>query len=173
MNLTDAQKQKVAEWIAQGLKLSEIQNRVGSELGLRLTYMEVKMLLADLELKPKDQDRPKADAQIGLVAPTSAQAAGPQAAQGSVPPDDDAPLPPEAFPSGTPGSISVTVDTITRPGAMVSGKVTFSDQKTAEWHLDQYGRLGFAPSEKGYRPSQNDLLAFQNELQMQLAKMGY
>ena len=32
MNLDDAQRQKVAEWIAQGLKLSDIQNRLASEL---------------------------------------------------------------------------------------------------------------------------------------------
>ena len=82
-------------------------------------------------------------------------------------------MPPESFPGGSGAGVSVTVDTITRPGAMVSGKVTFSDQKTAEWHLDQHGRLGFAPTEKGYQPAQNDLLSFQNELQMQLAKMGY
>ena len=56
---------------------------------------------------------------------------------------------------------------------MVGGKVTFSDQKTAEWHLDQYGRLGFAPAEKGYRPSEPDLVAFQTELQSQLARFGY
>ena len=59
MNLTDIQKQKVAEWIQAGLKLSEIQGRIDTELGVRLTYMEVKLLLADLELKPKDQDPPK------------------------------------------------------------------------------------------------------------------
>ena len=33
MNLDEAQRKKVAEWIAQGLKLSDIQTRLASELG--------------------------------------------------------------------------------------------------------------------------------------------
>src|SRR5437762_14369483 len=41
MNLDDAQRKKVGEWIAQGQKLSEIQSRLASELGVRLTYMDV------------------------------------------------------------------------------------------------------------------------------------
>ena len=32
MNLDEAQRKKVAEWVAQGLKLSEIQNRLGVAL---------------------------------------------------------------------------------------------------------------------------------------------
>ncbi len=178
MNLTDVQKQKVVQWIQEGLKLSEIQNKLGSELEIRMTYMEVKMLMADLDLKPKDQERPKPPA--ALTAPPDA---APQAAAASPltttpiagePGLDD----PMAGDGGTPpplgaSSVAVTVDTVTRPGSVVSGKVTFSDQKTAEWYLDQYGRLGFAPTEKGYRPSQMDLMAFQTELQNQLARFGY
>jgi len=59
MNLDDEQKRKVTEWIAQGLKLSEIQKRLGDELGLRLTYMEARLLVDDLKLMPKDTERPK------------------------------------------------------------------------------------------------------------------
>ena len=50
MNLDEAQRQKVVEWIGQGLKLSEIQNRLISELGLTLTYMDVRLLVDDLKL---------------------------------------------------------------------------------------------------------------------------
>jgi hypothetical protein len=56
---------------------------------------------------------------------------------------------------------------------VASGKVTFSDGKRAEWYLDQMGRLGLAPMEKGYRPSQTDLVSFQTELQTELARLGY
>src|SRR5438270_5347827 len=59
MNLDDAQRQKAAEWIAQGLKLSEIQNRIASELGVKMTYMDVRLLVDDLKLTPKDQEKPK------------------------------------------------------------------------------------------------------------------
>jgi hypothetical protein len=67
----------------------------------------------------------------------------------------------------------VTVDQIARPGALVSGKVTFSDGNSAEWYLDQMGRLGLSPQQQGYRPSQTDLMTFQTELQNQLAQMGF
>ena len=59
MNLDESQRKKVAEWIGQGLKLSEIQSRIHSELGLRPTYMEVRLLVDDLKLVPKDIEPPK------------------------------------------------------------------------------------------------------------------
>jgi hypothetical protein len=42
MNLDEGQKRKVTEWIEQGLKLSEIQAKLGSELGVSMTYMDVR-----------------------------------------------------------------------------------------------------------------------------------
>ena len=59
MILTDVQRAKVAEWINAGAKMSEIQNRLLSELGLKLTYMEVRFLVDDLKLTPKDPEPPK------------------------------------------------------------------------------------------------------------------
>jgi hypothetical protein len=176
MNLTDAQKQKVTEWIQQGLKLSEIQSRIDSELGLRLTYMEVKFLLADLELRPKDQERPKAVPPLAAAQGSAGGASGggqPSQTESAPPPmlspEPELPAPPQS----APGGVQVSLDTVTRPGAVVSGRVTFSDGKSAEWYLDQYGRLGMAPGEKGYKPSQMDIMAFQTELQNQLARYGY
>ena len=174
--MTEAQKQKVVEWIQQGLKLSEIQTRIDSELGVRMTYMEVKMLLADLELKPKDQEPAKTAAPLVGAAPAAGgnREGTPSPGLSSPAPaePEDEPFAPDAPPPGLGGNVAVSIDTITRPGALVSGKVTFSDQKTADWYLDQMGRLGMAPTEKGYRPSQMDVMAFQNELQNQLAKLG-
>ena len=40
MNLEDNQRQAVSKWISEGAKLSEIQNRLASEFGIKLTYME-------------------------------------------------------------------------------------------------------------------------------------
>src|SRR6266542_1781444 len=66
MNLDDRQKKAVAGWIAEGLRLSEIQSRLNSEFGVSLTYMEVRLLVDDLKLLPKDPP-PKVDKP--LVAP--------------------------------------------------------------------------------------------------------
>ena len=66
MNLTDEQRQRVTAWILQGAKLSEIQNRLASEFGIKLTYMEARFLVDDLKLTPKDPEPPK------VVAPQAA-----------------------------------------------------------------------------------------------------
>lgn len=71
------------------------------------------------------------------------------------------------------GVVNVTMDTLTLPGAMVSGKVTFSDGETAIWMLDQTGRPGLDPDTPGYRPSQEDIMEFQVQLRGLLQKSGY
>jgi hypothetical protein len=158
MNLDDAQRKKVAGWITEGLKISEIQNRLASELGVRMTYMDVRMLVDDLKLIPKDAE-PKPVAP--MLAPDSAKPAAQPA---------PSPLPESAAPIG---SVSVVVDQIARPGAIVSGKVTFSDGNKAEWHLDQTGRLGLATQQQGYRPSAPDVQQFQAALEAELSKLGF
>ncbi|HEY4983862.1 MAG TPA: hypothetical protein VIJ24_02250 [Verrucomicrobiae bacterium] len=156
MNLDEVQKKKVAEWIAQGAKLSEIQNRVAAEFGLRLTYMDVRFLVDDLKLTPKDPEPPPKPIQPVAAAPA---------------PADAAPMTAGAKPPA--GGVSISLDKITKPGAIVSGQVTFSDGQPADWHLDETGRLGLAARQAGYRPSAADVQAFQTALQNELAKAGF
>ncbi|HEX7861236.1 MAG TPA: hypothetical protein VF773_12965 [Verrucomicrobiae bacterium] len=163
MKLDDAQKQKVSAWIEEGLKLSEIQDKLNKEFGLGMTYMEVRFLIDDLGVKLKDKPQEKPPE---IPAPKPPPATGKPAQPGLVPEGDDAG-------DFVGGKVAVTVDQVTRPGALVSGKVTFSDGKAAEWYLDQMGRLGLAPKEQGYKPSQDDLMEFQTELQNELAKLGF
>lgn len=167
MKLDDAQKKTVIGWIEQGLKLAEIQKRLSAELGLNPTYMELRFLVDDLKVMPKDPETPKKPETV----PT-AKAAGPV---GEADFAEEAPVPEssaEPVPAAT-GQVSVSLDQITRPGAMISGKVTFSDGNTAEWYLDQMGRLGVVPAVQGYKPTQEDVQTFQMELQQQLQKMGF
>lgn len=152
MNLTEEQRQRVTAWILQGAKLAEVQSRLQSEFGIKLTYMETRFLVDDLKLTPKDPEPPKV--------PESGGATGAKS-----------PLKTEAAPA--PGGVSVSVDQIARPGAVVSGKVTFSDGQKADWYLDQTGRLGVVPAQQGYKPSQSDVQEFQTALQSELAKMGF
>ena len=161
MNLDDAQRKKVAEWIKQGLKLSEIQSRIASELGLHLTYMDVRLLVDDLKLTPKDVEQPKTAGGV-LSAPGAAAAASRPAS-----------APQAAAPAPGPGSVSVDVDQIARPGAVVSGKVTFSYGNAAEWYFDQAGRLSLLPQKTGYRPSASDLQQFQAVLDAELSQLGF
>jgi len=160
MQLNEAQRQQVSTWIAGGAKLSEIQNRLGAELGIRLTYMEARMLVDDLKLVPKDPEPPK------VVAPPE-----PAPAPAGAPPLPVHDLTDPAAPAGV--KVSVIVDQITRPGSIISGKVTFSDAQEASWYLDQTGRLGLVPKVAGYKPSAPDVQEFQLALQREVAKLGY
>src|SRR3989442_10612862 len=123
MNLDDAQKKKVTEWIAQGLKLSEIQKRLGDELGLRLTYMEARLLVDDLKLIPKDTEPPKPVELSGKPADQGADAP----VAGAEPSEEAGELPEGELPRAGAGNVKVKVDRIARPGAVASGSVTFSD----------------------------------------------
>jgi hypothetical protein len=154
MNLDEAQKKQVAAWIEAGLKIAEIQKKLESEFSLRATYLDTRLLIDDLKLRPKDPELPK------VAAPPA------PAKEAAVPPPAPAPAP-------APGGVSVTVDQIARPGALVSGGVKFSDGQAAKWYLDETGRLGLQPQQEGYKPAAADIQAFQRELQGQLQRMGF
>jgi len=162
MNLDEAQRQRVTAWVLQGAKLSEIQTRLAEEFKIKLTYMEVRFLVDDLKLKLKDPEPPKVVEPPPAAKPAAAPAASKQTLSGKE----------ASLPSGG-GKVSVGVDQITRPGAIVSGKVTFSDGQTADWHLDQTGRLVLVSKQQGYKPSPADVQDFQIALQQEVAKLGY
>lgn len=155
MNLTEDQRQRVTAWILQGAKLSEIQNRLLSEFSIKLTYMEVRFLVDDLKLTPRDPEPPKVPE--------------PPTAEPKVIGKE------KAAPTSAPGigKVSIGVDQIARPGAVVSGKVTFSDGQQADWYLDQTGRLGVVPAVQGYKPSATDVQQFQTALQEELQRAGF
>jgi hypothetical protein len=146
MSLTEDQRASISKWIEEGASLSDIQKRLKEEFQLSLTYLETRLLADDLKLRLKEPERP--------IEPL--------------------PLPtPDKAASAPGGKVSVTIDQITRPGAMVSGRTTFSDGQSAEWYLDQTGRLGLNPSTPGYRPSQQDVMDFQIELEKLARSQGF
>ncbi len=157
MQLTDEQKKVVAGWIADGAKLSEVQQRLGEEFDIRLTYMEARFLVDDLKLVPAERVEPPKKAEEAPVAPG-----------GSTSPDGE--LPPAQAPGA--GKVQVSLDKIVRPGALVSGKVTFSDGVVADWYLDQMGRFGLVPPTPEYRPAQEDLAEFRILLERELSRQG-
>jgi len=160
MNLTEEQRQRVTAWILQGAKLAEVQSRLQSEFGIKLTYMEARFLVDDLKLVPKDPEPPKVVATPADKSPLTTKPVSEEVL-------NDIPAPAGG------GKVSVSVDQITRPGAIVSGKVTFSDGQNADWYLDQTGRLGVVPKQQGYKPSAADVQDFQLALQSEVAKLGF
>jgi len=167
VNLDDAQKAQVRAWLEQGLQLGEIQKRLETDFGIRTTYLDVKLLVSDLQVLPKDPEpRNPLSREVGATGQGQSQrnrgAAGPQQAGAG-----------DAMPSRG-QRVAVSVDQLTRPGAVVSGSVTFSDGKTATWYIDELtGRFAIAPTQEGYRPSSADMSQFQLALEQALAQHGF
>ena len=152
VKLTEDQKKQVAQWVAEGASLSDVQRRLKEECAVSITYMDVRFLVDDLQLQLKEQ--PKQSEAVERLAAAKQEGESARSAP------------------STGGGGAVTMDTITKPHALASGKVTFSDGETAEWMLDQTGRLGLNPSKPGYRPSETDVMSFQRELQRVAQGLG-
>lgn len=148
MTLTDEQRAAIGQWIDAGASLPEIQKRLKEEFQISLTYLETRFLADDLKLTLKDPEPEK------KPEPAATEVAADAAAPG---------LPEDPLPG--PGKVTATIDQITKVGAMISGRAVFSDGEKAEWYLDQSGRLGLNPETPGYRPSQQDVMDFQMELE--------
>ncbi|MHB1082492.1 MAG: hypothetical protein ACYC67_24080 [Prosthecobacter sp.] len=156
-NLTPQQRQLVEQWAAEGASLNLIQDRLRSECDTTLTYMETRLLI--MELGVKIQDKPRE------VQPEEKPAPPPPepAADGETGATDEA--------AG--GTLKVSVDEVPPPGAVISGRATFSDGVTVQWFMDEQGRFGMRGPAPGYQPPAADIPAFQAELDNILQLRGF
>lgn len=142
--LSEDQKNSLHAWAAEGASIADLQKRIKEEFGIGLTYMDARFLVLDLGIEILDAPK-----------------------EPEKKPEEE-----KAKPVPT-GAVEVTVDTLALPGALISGKVTFSDGETAIWMLDQYGRPGLDPDTPGYRPSPEDIADFQKQLAELVRKKGF
>lgn len=159
-NFSPEQRAALEQWAADGATLNDIQHKLKSEFGLNITYLDARLLLLDLQVKLKDKPREQ---------PKPEEPAQPPSAATDAPPMGDEPAPASAGSS----SVTVTIDPLAIPGALVSGKVTFTDGQTAGWYLNQSGRLGLRAPDPGYRPPPADVPVFQAELDRVLMQAGF
>ena len=116
---------------------------------LSMTYMDVRFLIEDLELTFEE----------------------PVVEQGD---EEEAPAVEAEVVDEPAGGVRVEVNPVTPPGALVAGTVDFSDGKQMQWQLSAAGQLGLVPGDDpDYRPSPEDIQAFQAQLQEVLQKQGY
>lgn len=138
MELSLEQKEAVKKWINDGAKLVDVQKLLSEKFNVKMTYMDVRFLVDDLDLTMCD---PKSE-------------------------NLEEPAKPEATETETPAQQGVTVEVnpVQRPGVLTGGNVTFSDGVQATWELDVDGRLHLGGAADDYRPSQEDILDFQQKL---------
>ena len=144
-DLSSEQVEMVKEWVAEGAQMADLQKRLKDDFGFNVTYMDTRFLSLDLALNfqvdeeesegANDIENPEAQEEVDLE-----------------------PLVQDRE------TVTVTLDQVARPGAMVSGTVTFSDGMKALWLIDEMGRPSIDPDQPGYQPSEADLVSFQAEL---------
>lgn len=166
----------IASRINDGLSLSDIQKELEKN-GVKMTYMELKLLAADLEvnwkkLDPVEAPKPepaKAKAKAKPGAPLAAAANDEEGAAYDLDEPETAGGVAEEAPAGA-GRAVVTINKVLRPGASLSGDVVFASGAKAEWWVDAYGRLGLNPAAGSAKPSQEDLMDFPQALQDEVRK---
>ena len=145
MELTQAEQEAIRQWVEQGKSLSDIQKGLETEFNRTLTYMEVRFLVDDLDLELKENKKKKADKEKKTEA------------------SDD-------LGAGKPG---ITMDKVVRPGAAMSGDITFSSGKSAEWLIDAFGQPKLMPKDKKHKPSKKEIVEFQEQLSSMLQSQGF
>ena len=144
-------KRFVAQKLHEGVKLSDIQNMLAEELDCKMTFLDLRLMAAELE----DVDWSKFD-----PAEKKADEPAEENAAEASPVAEDAEAG-EAAPAAA-GKTTVELSRLTRPGAMAHGTVNFGSGASAEWLIDEMGRLGL--DKVSGEPTENDIAEFQTEL---------
>ena len=159
MELSDAQKAAVTQWIQEGRSLADVQRSLREDFEISITYMDVRFLVDDLDI-----------AVVEAVPETAAEAPEVEAEEGAT----TKPVAAELVDDGGKGAVTVDVDPIPRPGSLVNGTVVFSDGVSLGWQLSAAGQLGLIPGDDPeYRPNPEDVQSFQSQLEEVLRKKGF
>ncbi len=134
----EERKPIVRQLLREGRTLSEIQDFLQKEKGDSITYLELRLLLSEMP-----------DVKL---------------------PEKETPKPATPAPEPKPaaGKLSISVDQMPAPGAMLSGYVRFASGAKAHWFLDEMGRLGLEPELGSEKPTQKDMQEFSMELRRML-----
>ena len=149
--VTAEQLEAVRQWAGEGVDLNGIQKRLAAECGVHMTYMDVRFLLLDHGIEI---------ATASALAPEKKPEPTPAPVEKAEPAEQ---LPPAGKPV-------VTLDELTLPGTLISGKVQFDSGTRGGWQIDQLGR--FAWNELQGQPTPEELQAFQVELTQILSRGG-
>lgn len=158
MELSDAQKVAVTQWIQEGRSLADVQRSLREDFEISITYMDVRFLVDDLDIA------------VVEAAPEAPESPEVEAGEGAT----TEPVVAELVDDGGNGAVTVDVDPIPRPGSLVNGTVVFSDGVSLGWQLSAAGQLGLIPGDDPeYRPNPEDVQSFQSQLEEVLRKKGF
>jgi len=171
MMIAEEQRNSIKQWLDAGASLADVQKNLKDEYKLTMTYMDVRLLVIEIGAEVQEEPEPEPEPEKTEPPPLAADATaaprpGPWKASSG---EEDLP---EGENSEQP-DVSLSIDRLVVPGAMVSGDVTFADGVKAHWMIDQAGRFGLEPDVEGYQPTDLDLQMFQTKLRAELQRKGY
>lgn len=135
-------KKFIAGQLNAGVSLNEIQKMIAEKFDKRMTFLDLRLLASELEgVEWQKQD------------PEPVKTAEPARDKPAV---------------ATDGKTVVEISKLMRPGAVASGSVKFASGASAEWVVDQTGRLGL--NNPVGEPTEDDIKEFQKELQKAFSK---
>ena len=141
----DEIKLLVSEHLNNGQSLSDIQKLLKNDHDITMTFLDLRLLAAELE--EIDWSKQKADIQADKEKKKAEEDKIKEKEQEAT----------------EVGKTVVKVDKVKRPGSMANGTVKFASGASAEWILDQTGRL--ALDNQSGEPTPDDVQEFQVELQ--------
>lgn len=151
----------IAQELEKGTSLSDIQNEVNEKFNQRMTYMDIRILASSLDVDWRSLDPNAAKTEENVADKTG---------ESDVTAEDPSTADAGENPEPTDGATVVDVSPIARPGMMFSGSVKFASGSTADWYVDNMGRLGLE-NLVGDKPTQSDIEQFQIELDKAVRKM--
>ena len=161
MELTDAQKAAITQWIQEGRSLADVQRSLREDFEISITYMDVRFLVDDLDIAVFEEEP---------EAPELSEAPEVESGEDTT----NEPTEAELVDDVSNGAVTIDVDAIPRPGSLVNGTVVFSDGVSLGWQLSAAGQLGLIPGDDPeYRPSPEDVQSFQSQLEEVLRKKGF
>ena len=136
-------KKFIAGQLNTGVSLNEIQKLIAEKFNKKMTFLDLRILASELEGVEWQKQDPEP---VKTEEPAEGKAAQPDAT----------------------GKTVVEVSKLMRPGAVAGGTVKFASGASAEWLIDQMGRLGLNNAHG--EPTEADIKDFQKELQKELSK---
>lgn len=147
-------KKFMAQKLSEGLSLAEIQKLIEAEFKQRMTFLEVRLMASSLDSIDWEKEAEKVNAEKNSEKECETA-------------EKDGADTKDAKTNG-PGKCVVELSKLVKPGAVAHGSVKFPSGASGTWLLDQMGRLGLEKSNG--KPTEEDLKAFQEELQKVFAR---
>lgn len=177
---TNERDQLIMEKLNEGMSLSDVQQLLDSEYGIKLTYLDLRMISSSMAVEWEKQQKHKKAAQtdISQSAPQPEESVQEEQEEESysseekedIAEDTEEDAAVEDEEQAGQGKAIVNLDEVPQPGTSLSGTVVFPSGASGKWILNRMGQLGLSELDEGSsEPTQEDYQAFQAELQGQLA----